>query len=450
MSDQDATDSDRTLDHDNSDSDLILPIPEHGATTAEYQQCVKELQLLVRKYHDQIQTLKDKNAELSVNQHKRALKNVPKELTVNDDRISLLGRKYGVMVELMVLPQSFFQKPCPSPALRFDDKDRYRTKATAEAALIAELHSFIADQDLIQMMKSAHFHATFEKAAYATRSSILNTLRDVIGATIGSQYERSDKPHEYMFLFPALYTNLEVKGQNLFGNWQVLAKILKVALFRQKFLRARVQRGGPKTNGQLWGVSILTPGAITWAIIILLFLLSSDTSFPKNGVGSISKIPYKDWFSHYKDILIQRWMSQRIEHIVKLMNHYASSDRATGDLVAAIDTALAQLDLGFDDDSDVNDLYSDQPLAAAADLTEGPSLADELVNNELAGVEPAVVPAAAAIDQELAVNDPLSVLTVDSEMGSASRAKKGRSKKGKTHNGTVAAARRSARTQGDK
>jgi hypothetical protein len=175
-------------------------------------------------------------------------------------------------------------------------------------------------------------------------------------------------------------------------------------------------------------------------------------------VGSILKIPYKDWFSRYKDILIQRWTSQQIEHVVKLMNHYvfgapdsqASSDGATGDLVAAIDTALAQLDLGFNDDSDVNDLYSDQPLAAAADLMEGPSLVDELVNNELASTEPTVVPAAAAIDQEMAVNDPLSVLTVDSEMGSASRAKKGHSKKGKTHNGTVAAARRSARTQGDK
>lgn len=121
---------------------------------------MKELQLLVCKYHDQIQTLKDKNAELHVNQHKRAWKNVPKELTVNDNRISLLGRKYGMMVELIVPSQTLFQKPCPSPALRFDDKGQYQTKVTAEAALIAELHSFIANQDLIQMMKSAHFHAT--------------------------------------------------------------------------------------------------------------------------------------------------------------------------------------------------------------------------------------------------------------------------------------------------
>ena len=37
MSDRDATDSDCTLDH-GSDSDLIPPIPEDGATVVEYQQ----------------------------------------------------------------------------------------------------------------------------------------------------------------------------------------------------------------------------------------------------------------------------------------------------------------------------------------------------------------------------------------------------------------------------
>ena len=177
-------------------------------------------------------------------------------------------------------------------------------------------------------------------------------------------------------------------------------------------------------------------------------------------MGLISEIPYKDWFSYYKDILIQRWTSQQIEHVMKLMNHYvfsasnsqASSDRATGNLVAAIDTALAQLDLKFNDNSDMNGLYSDQPLVVAADSMVGPSLMDKLINNELASLKPVVVPTAAAIDLEPVVNDPLSVLTVDLEMESTSRAKKGHSKKDKTHNsdGTVAVARRSACTQGDK
>ena len=58
-----------------------------------------------------------------------------------------------MMVELMVPPQTFFQKSCPSPALRFDDKDRYQTKVTAEAALIAELHSFIATSELLQFLE---------------------------------------------------------------------------------------------------------------------------------------------------------------------------------------------------------------------------------------------------------------------------------------------------------
>jgi hypothetical protein len=43
-----------------------------------------------------------------------------------------------------------------------------------------------------------------------------------IRALLGVQ---EDKLREYMFLFPTLYANLEVKGQNLFGNWQILAKV---------------------------------------------------------------------------------------------------------------------------------------------------------------------------------------------------------------------------------
>ena len=63
------------------------------------------------------------------------------------------------------------------------------------------------------------------------------------------------------------------------------------------------------------------------------------------------------------------------------MNHYifgapdsqASSDGATGNLEATIEAALAQLDLGSDDNSETNDsdLYSAQPSAAAADLMVG-------------------------------------------------------------------------------
>jgi hypothetical protein len=140
------------------------------------------------------------------------------------------------------------------------------------------------------------------------------------------------------------------------------------------------------------------------------------------------------------------------------MNHYvfgapdsqASSDGAMGNLEATIDSALAQLDLGDDDDPDTNDF---QLLVVAADSTAGPSLADEPMNNRLADLEPAVVhtPVATTIDLEPVVNDTLSALTVDSETGSTSRAKKGHSKKGKTHNSDgMVVARRSARTQGDK
>lgn len=171
-------------------------------------------------------------------------------------------------------------------------------------------------------------------------------------------------------------------------------------------------------------------------------------------MGLVSKLPYKDWFARYKEILIQRWTSRRIEHALKMMNHYvfgapdsqSSSDGLMGSLDVALDTALAQLDLGFDDDSDANDLYSARLPAATAGLE------DESGNGQdHSSFGPAVVqpPSATSLDQP--VDDPLSVLTVETG-SSTSRAKKGRSKKGKTrdHPEGIVGMRRSTRTQGEK
>jgi hypothetical protein len=109
---------------------------------------------------DKVHDLKDENADLRLNQRKRRAKGAPKELSGDDEQIALLGRKYGVMVELFTPSKELFQTPCPSPAQPFDTAERYETKASADAALLSELHAFIADEDLIKQMKSARFHST--------------------------------------------------------------------------------------------------------------------------------------------------------------------------------------------------------------------------------------------------------------------------------------------------
>ncbi|KAG6377902.1 hypothetical protein JVT61DRAFT_14691 [Boletus reticuloceps] len=353
-------------DAESVDISCNLDILSHGATIADYQKVNQNLQLKVQKLQEKLRLTKEENATLRANQRKR---------------IMLLGRKYGVMVELFVPPASIFQQPCPSPAPPFDMEERYKTKASDEAALISELHAFVANPELIPLLKTPHFHSTFEKAANTTRSSLIHNLRNVMGSILdlpsghfqSASFDRESvpeirallgvsaaNPREYKLLFPALYKDKITEASNLFGNWQVLAKILKVALFGPKSLDGRSGHGGPKTNGKLWTVTSLTPGAFAWAIIMLLFFLSPDKDFSKEGTGTVSKIPYAKWFKQYKKLLISRWTSPRLQRVIKQMDAFifgapnggnVSAGPATA-LIDEIDIALAQLDVSDDESED--------------------------------------------------------------------------------------------------
>ncbi|KIK74412.1 hypothetical protein PAXRUDRAFT_19898 [Paxillus rubicundulus Ve08.2h10] len=313
-----------------SNSDDALDIIIHTgpeATIIDYWQAVKQLQVLIRKLQDKVRDLKDKNTDLQLNQQKRWAKGAPKELSGDDEWIALLGRKYSIMVELFTPSKELFQTPCPLPAQPFDTAEQYKTKASADAALLSELHTFIADEDLIKQMKSACFHSTFSQVSISACATILNTLHDVMGKILslpGEYFETEyshelepdiramlgitiGHPHTYPLLFPALYPNLDVGSKKLFGNWQ----ILKAALFGPKSIQVTCKSGHlltrQKTYAQIWGVTTLTPGAVTWAITVLLFFLSPNISFLRDGVGVTSKISYKERFGQYKRLLIQQW-----------------------------------------------------------------------------------------------------------------------------------------------
>ncbi|KAG2349790.1 hypothetical protein BDR05DRAFT_994781 [Suillus weaverae] len=106
--------------------------------------------------------------------------------------------------------------------------------------------------------------------------------------------------------------------KTVFGNWELLAKILKAALHGVTSLHQETT-GGPKTNAQKWNLEHVMPGSIAWAAIIAIFLLSPDTEFQKLGTGKSSGINYKDLFFHYKKLLLTKWDSHRIQTIVKVI-----------------------------------------------------------------------------------------------------------------------------------
>ncbi|KAG1819630.1 uncharacterized protein BJ212DRAFT_1213044, partial [Suillus subaureus] len=95
--------------------------------------------------------------------------------------------------------------------------------------------------------------------------------------------------------------------------------ILKVALHGVTSLHQETT-GGLKTNAQKWNFKHVTPGCITWATVISIFLLSPDTEFQKSGLGKSSNINYKDLFFHYKKLLLTKWDSHHIQIIVQNIN----------------------------------------------------------------------------------------------------------------------------------
>ncbi|KIJ58545.1 hypothetical protein HYDPIDRAFT_34073 [Hydnomerulius pinastri MD-312] len=438
VSDIDNPDSSGSDLSSDSDANLDIHIPEGPeATIVDYKQAVKRLQLLVTKLQDKVRDLKNENADLQLNQRKRRVKGAPKELSGDDERIALLGRKYSVMVELFTPSEEVFKKPCPSPAPPFNTAERYQTKASADTALLLELHAFVADENLVKLMKSTHFYSTFSQASISARATILNTLRDVMGKVLGlpgeyfeTEYDRgsvpeiramlgvtTDHPGVYPLLFPALYPDSNVASQKLFGNWQVLAKILKAALFGPKSIQvSKSTRPGRKTYARIWDVTTLTPGAIAWAIVVLLFFLLPDTSFPGEGIGVTSQIPYKERFGQYKTLLIQRWDTARVRAIVTSMSQYIFGAQAgfnksgprpsSGSIVAELDVALAQLDLDVDEIPD-NRSSPPSPIDENDPLTNAPHTHHLMPPPQDAAEPPAEGQSISTVTQEVRVQEGL-------------------------------------------
>ncbi|KAF8834589.1 hypothetical protein BDN67DRAFT_985211 [Paxillus ammoniavirescens] len=234
----DHSESDVTSD---SDDGLEIIIPEGPeATIVDYQQATKQLQLLVNK---RVSELPD-----------------PPQL----------------------LPYLIQSSRMPQPA---HSPDRSESDVTSNS------------DDGLEIIIPEGPEATivdYQQASTSARTTILNTLRDVMGKILGlpgeyfeTEYSCESEPdicvmlgitieysRIYPLLFPALYPDLDVGSKKLFGNWQLagpgkahgLLQILKAALFGPKSIQATRKSG-----------------AVAWAITVLLFFLSPDISFLGDG-----------------------------------------------------------------------------------------------------------------------------------------------------------------------
>ncbi|KAG2344657.1 hypothetical protein BDR05DRAFT_859387, partial [Suillus weaverae] len=61
-----------------------------------------------------------------------------------------------------------------------------------------------------------------------------------------------------------------------------------------------------------WGITSCTPGLLAWGWVALIFILSPNTSFTKDGVGVKSCLPYAAMFTAYKQLWVTLWEEPRI------------------------------------------------------------------------------------------------------------------------------------------
>ncbi|KAG0707970.1 hypothetical protein DFH29DRAFT_796023 [Suillus ampliporus] len=186
-------------------------------------------------------------------------------------------------------------------------------------------------------------------------------------------------------LFPDLIEDKSLK--TVFGNWKLLAQILKAALCGVTSLhQCSSHGGGAHTNSQKWDIRQVMPGSIAWAAIITIFFLSPDTEFSGPGVGKKSNINYKELFYNYKRVLVTKWKSKRIKEIVTKINNYvfgaaartSTIDADHEDHTDAINQAMAALDVDSDDKSVDAPTHSTPNTVAAAEPAFVPRLIESI------------------------------------------------------------------------
>ncbi|KAG0705637.1 hypothetical protein DFH29DRAFT_780556, partial [Suillus ampliporus] len=187
----------------------------------------------------------------------------------------------------------------------------------------------------------------FSKAICAGRASELNKLRSAAGKifelpqhyfAISHARDAELEIHQllgitgkasesYPLLPPLLFPGniVDRTCKTLFSNWQPIAKILSCCLKgRTSLSHQSRQQGGAPPNAVKWGVMVVTPGAVAWAIVAFqnIFLLSPDQEFPQEGKGKTSRINYGTLYAFCKELLVCDWEKPHLKEIIKHINTF--------------------------------------------------------------------------------------------------------------------------------
>ncbi|KAG2108864.1 hypothetical protein DEU56DRAFT_711579, partial [Suillus clintonianus] len=308
-------------------------------------QGVKNAQLENQALKERLRVVEEQNKILSTNKGRRKKDDaVADDILAFEAELKVCAKRYGLMVNMFPPLAALLKMTLPDPALSFNTAARYATTGSQEIAVLAELYDTLP-QHLHYLVPMNRFSNMFSKAVCAGRASELNKLRSVAGQIFelpqryfAISFARDTEPEIrrllgttgnpgelYPTLPPMLFpgNTVDPSRKTLFGNWQLIAKTLSCCLKGRTSLSNEGRRqGGAPPNAVKWGVTAVTPGAVAWAIVANIFLLSPDQEFPQEGKGKTSRINYGALFAFFKELLICGWEKPRIKTITKHINTF--------------------------------------------------------------------------------------------------------------------------------
>ncbi|KAG1887714.1 hypothetical protein F4604DRAFT_1539327, partial [Suillus subluteus] len=82
-----------------------------------------------------------------------------------------------------------------------------------------------------------------------------------------------------------------------------------------------------------WGITSSTPGLLAWGWVALIFILSPNTSFTKDGIGAKSWLPYASMFTAYKQLWVMLWEEPCILLIRQKIDHHVWQSSSSSNIV---------------------------------------------------------------------------------------------------------------------
>ncbi|PBK84235.1 hypothetical protein ARMGADRAFT_1037361 [Armillaria gallica] len=225
--------------------------------------------------------------------------------------------------------------------------ERYASPESEKNALYAEVYAILkpehavlfkrnygpAKQRFIKCASDGHstfvgcikhdcFHTVFGTMVPSASEQGFDTFEDLTCQQLLG-YDTEKKV--YTSLPPILWPDgvRGIDNRFLFRS-ETLMKILTVTLFGSASLREGKAIKKKPTNGILWGMNEVTPGAIAFAAIMAHFVLSGNERF--NEHGARSHIHYTADFKLYKSTIIKYLDKRHMKDTVTAFNRFVFKD----------------------------------------------------------------------------------------------------------------------------